>query len=669
MDYLATYGFGPRFLTYIREIYRHPTLQHCIEGFFTEPIQLHCGILQGDPMSCLLYNFSLQPMLDFAKHHHQAGVKLKWDAAQPLFVSSLAFADDVLLIVNNKENLAKFLDALDLYEMASNAKVNEDKLQAFFFVRAHDENGDLGADEIPFPVIGQSSAEIVHLGYPFRLDGGVPSETIEKQLSAIQTKVNILASTKTTLAAQARICNSFLLSKLWHSLRLCPLSNTLQQRVNTIVNPFLFLGWRNWIKHDYVVAPRHLGSLGVIDTMQMSIALLGQMVVGLLPSTEPVGAQFRQALQEHLWTQYRSIPAHFVLRHGQPWIKMVSTVTVQKLFMCWVVYTLTQLRLTVEPDWDSITVPELLALPFYNNMYSFTWPDVHVASQQSWERNGLQVWGDILWYNTNEKGKILHTNMVHMVYPLVPPSASGIKNNYVASRGHPDERLLFSDAAGRHIPTLWKEFWPKLHPTVVRKLLVICRHYDIHPDNLKSKKNPLPHDRPFKIDTVGLPFPWRFAKLANKPIAEYTVWQACAFLARSDPIMPDWPFDSTPEQWRQVWQRHTQNSLLTSQATSDVFLFLHRHPWLAQKPRNDRRLGNYNDLNNHSTSSGIYLHDHDVEEALNNPEAENNAYESKHIFGVAPCTLCNEPHDSAIHGFIECSVVQKEAWRYCLPTL
>lgn len=138
MDYLATYGFGPRFLTYIREIYRHPTLQHCIEGFFTEPIQLHCGILQGDPMSCLLYNFSLQPMLDFAKHHHQAGVKLKWDAAQPLFVSSLAFADDVLLIVNNKENLAKFLDALDLYEMASNAKVNEDKLQAFFFVRAQD---------------------------------------------------------------------------------------------------------------------------------------------------------------------------------------------------------------------------------------------------------------------------------------------------------------------------------------------------------------------------------------------------------------------------------------------------------------------------------------------------------------------------------------------------
>ena len=40
LDCLSAYGFGPRFLTYIREIYRHPTLQHCVEGFFTEPIPL-----------------------------------------------------------------------------------------------------------------------------------------------------------------------------------------------------------------------------------------------------------------------------------------------------------------------------------------------------------------------------------------------------------------------------------------------------------------------------------------------------------------------------------------------------------------------------------------------------------------------------------------------------
>ena len=124
LDCLVAYGFGPRFITYIREIYRHPTVRQSAEGHFTQPIPLQCGILQGDPMSCLLYNFTLQPMLDYARHHHLAGTALNWDSDHSMFVSSLAFADDVLLVVNNKRDLAKFMDALDLYEMASNAKVN-----------------------------------------------------------------------------------------------------------------------------------------------------------------------------------------------------------------------------------------------------------------------------------------------------------------------------------------------------------------------------------------------------------------------------------------------------------------------------------------------------------------------------------------------------------------
>ncbi|SAM85198.1 uncharacterized protein UBRO_20882 [Ustilago bromivora] len=212
-----------------------------------------------------------------------------------------------------------------------------------------------------------------------------------KWLSTIQMKVNILTLTNTTLAAWTRICNSFLLSKLWHTLRLCPLPLNLQQQVIAIVNPFLFKGQHHWIKQEYVVAPKHLGGLGVIDTMQMGVALLGQMVAGLLASTEPIGAQFRQALQDHLWIQYDVLPAHFILKHGQPWTQMVSIITTQSSFMCQVIYTLTQLHLTIELDWETISIPELLSLPFYNNMFSFMWPDIHTVSQQSWEHNGLWV--------------------------------------------------------------------------------------------------------------------------------------------------------------------------------------------------------------------------------------------------------------------------------------
>lgn len=99
------------------------------------------------------------------------------------------------------------------------------------------------------------------------------------------------------------------------------------------------------------------------------------------------------------------------------------------------------------------------------------------------------------------------------------------------------------------------------------------------------------------------------------------------------------------------------------------FLFLHRRPWLAQKPRDDRRLANYNELDNHNIATRTPLHDRDVEAAANDPEPENDAYTTDHVFGVTSCMLCDGPHDSAIHGFIEFPQIQRNVWRFCMPTL
>lgn len=671
LDCLVAYGFGPRFITYIREIYRHPTVCQSAEGHLTEPIPLQCGILQGDPMSCLLYNFTLQPMLDYARRQHHAGTILDWDPEQAhlMMVSSLAFADDVLLVVNNKRDLAKFMDALDLYEMASNSKVNEEKSQAFYFARGANDGEDLQDEDIPYPVLGDPLTEVVDLGYPFRLDGGIPQNAIDQRLNSIQAKVNVLSTTTTTLLARVRIVNSFLLSKLWHSIRLCPVAHTLQQRLNSIINPFLFLGRRNWILHKYVVAPRHLGGLGLIDTMHMSIALTGQIAANLLLSKEPIGYQFRAVLQQFLWDEYQALPAHFLMRRGRPWARMNNLMLAQRSFLTKVVYALSQLRLSILPDWDSVSVKEMLSLPFHSDLFGYVWPDIHETNTQHWERHGLRVWGDVLWYNHNEKGKLMHPYSTADSYPLVPPSPSGIKSNYVPSRGHPDTYELFSGAAGRLVKKHWVDMWKVLHPTVRTELLDITKWFRKHPDKSKSVKNPMPHDQPFDIDTVGLPFPWHIATLAGKPLKEYTVKHARGFLGKNEVIVPDWDLGTT-EQWKQVWHWHTQDSLLSSQAQSDLFLFLHRRPWLAQKPRVERRLENYGTLNDDASALGFRPHlDRDNREVGDELEPVNDSYATEHVFGVSTCMLCNGPKDSARHGFIECPMVQAGVWRQIMGTL
>ncbi|SYW75319.1 uncharacterized protein UBRO2_00554 [Ustilago bromivora] len=112
IDCLSAYGFGPRFLIYIKEIYRHPSV----------------------------------PLLNYARNHHHAGTTLNWDLSSPFHVSSLAFSDGILLIVNNRNDLASFVDSLGLYQLASKAKVNAEKSQAFLFSQQHlSRNGSHGA--------------------------------------------------------------------------------------------------------------------------------------------------------------------------------------------------------------------------------------------------------------------------------------------------------------------------------------------------------------------------------------------------------------------------------------------------------------------------------------------------------------------------------------------
>ncbi|ETS60878.1 hypothetical protein PaG_04796 [Moesziomyces aphidis] len=66
LDGLVAYGFGPRFINYIREFFKHPTLRQSVEGHMIDPVRLDCGLPQGDPMSDLLYALSLQPMRCYA---------------------------------------------------------------------------------------------------------------------------------------------------------------------------------------------------------------------------------------------------------------------------------------------------------------------------------------------------------------------------------------------------------------------------------------------------------------------------------------------------------------------------------------------------------------------------------------------------------------------------
>ncbi|CDR99594.1 hypothetical protein [Sporisorium scitamineum] len=86
-------------------------------------------------------------------------------------------------------------------------------------------------------------------------------------------------------------------------------------------------------------------------------------------------------------------------------------------------------------------------------MYGYVWRDVSADATQAWERNGLRTWADIVWYNNLAQGLRDHPHAVSA--PLVPPSASGVKNNYMVHPGWPSTYLPFSRASGLVLHKQW----------------------------------------------------------------------------------------------------------------------------------------------------------------------------------------------------------------------
>lgn len=137
----------------------------------------------------------------------------------------------------------------------------------------------------------------------------------------------------------------------------------------------------------------------------MADSLFGQVLVGLLTTEELQGSHFRHALHHHLHTEYDAVPAHFILCSGLAWHRMNNCILAQQSFLSRAVFTLTRLGLSISiSDWSEPTLDEVLALPWYSDMYGYCWQNVSADAKMAWECNGIQTWADILWYNNLKHG-------------------------------------------------------------------------------------------------------------------------------------------------------------------------------------------------------------------------------------------------------------------------
>jgi hypothetical protein len=126
---LETLGLRSKFLQLVKGLVVSAEAKVIVNGLYTDPIPLNRGVRQGDPLAPLLFVISTQPLILFMDHQISMNLLPAIHVNEELKVCQMLFADDVGIFIPATENaFLKLKDCISLYESASGAKLNLQKL-------------------------------------------------------------------------------------------------------------------------------------------------------------------------------------------------------------------------------------------------------------------------------------------------------------------------------------------------------------------------------------------------------------------------------------------------------------------------------------------------------------------------------------------------------------
>ncbi|CAM2113264.1 unnamed protein product [Caretta caretta] len=117
---LQAFGFGPQFVDFLRVLYASAECLVKLNWTLTEPVSFGRGVRQRCPLSGQLYALAIEPFLCLLRRR-LTGLVL-WEPELQLILS--AYADDMLLMIQDPSNLARVEACQAIYSASSSAQVS-----------------------------------------------------------------------------------------------------------------------------------------------------------------------------------------------------------------------------------------------------------------------------------------------------------------------------------------------------------------------------------------------------------------------------------------------------------------------------------------------------------------------------------------------------------------
>ncbi|KAG0752508.1 hypothetical protein G6F16_013150 [Rhizopus arrhizus] len=281
---LVRFGFPEPLISCISSLFFNTTLCINVNGFLSAPFAQGRGLRQGDPLSPLLFNLALEPLLRTIwsspllpgfRFRNQVSTDNLLTTESPPLLKALAYADDIMVLLSDPEELPALLDIVNTYERASNARLNRDKtlavslsgniqpqwtqmLHSCNMHQWHDKSNDTAA---------------IYLGFPLTSSKAQMKNFLDDLLHSIQQQADYLSQRNLSVLGRGVVANSLILSRIWHSLRVLAPTNAFLSKIRSVVIQFLSQRTFPAVSFKSCQRPRKEGGLAVLDPTTQHAAL------------------------------------------------------------------------------------------------------------------------------------------------------------------------------------------------------------------------------------------------------------------------------------------------------------------------------------------------------------------------------------------------------------
>jgi hypothetical protein len=257
-EVLTKFGFGNRFINWIRIFYRNIHSSVKCNGHLTKYFPIKNSVRQGCPISALLYVLTAEPLSNAIRANRNIhGISIPGSQVVSKFFQH---ADDSTLTLSDKKSLEESIKIFDLYGDASGARINLDKSELMCIgsgtiSEVELQNAKVKLCEDAMLVLG------VYVGKYKRC------EELNWSAKVRQTKqiLNMWIQRDLTVQGRATVVTSLVTSRLWYTAMVQAIPEWALNEIKVACVRFIWPGKAYLVAYQTLIGGKLAGGINLPD--------------------------------------------------------------------------------------------------------------------------------------------------------------------------------------------------------------------------------------------------------------------------------------------------------------------------------------------------------------------------------------------------------------------